>query len=93
MHSANRAAPEALDGLAAVAATEGRTEKAAMLAGATERLRETFAARALPVESRILGQRIDAAAATVPPEDWATAWGRGRGHTLQEAVTIALDRD
>ena len=84
---------EALDGLAAVAATEGRTEKAAMLAGATERLRETFAARALPVESRILGQRIDAAAATVPPEDWATAWGRGRAHTLQEAVTIALDRD
>ncbi|MGI9084926.1 MAG: ATP-binding protein [Aeromicrobium sp.] len=83
---------ECLEGLAAVAAVEGRTEKAAMLAGATERLRETFAARALPVESRILGERIEAAAAAVPPEDWATAWGCGRAHTRQEAVTIALDR-
>ncbi|MBA2477732.1 MAG: XRE family transcriptional regulator [Sporichthyaceae bacterium] len=81
---------EGLEGLAAVAAAEGHPEKAAMLAGATQRLRETFAARALPVESRILGQRIDAAAATVPPEDWATAarWFRPTKRSLAPLAPV-----
>ena len=80
---------EGLTGLSAVAAASGRPERAAELAGAAERLRESIAGRPLPVERRIVAVHLDAARSLLAPEVWDAAWTRGRAMRVDEAVRVA----
>lgn len=75
---------EALAGLAAVAAATGDPERAAVLAGAAERLRDSVAARELPLERRIAARFLGDAATQMSDEDWQRAWQRGRRLGLDE---------
>jgi transcriptional regulator with XRE-family HTH domain len=82
---------EALTGLATAAAQRGSAARAAVLGGAAERVRESFAGRALPVERRRADQALALARATVDAEAWRAEWTRGRALRLDEAITEALD--
>jgi predicted ATPase/DNA-binding XRE family transcriptional regulator len=81
---------EGLSGLAAVEARTGRPERAALLAGAAERLRETFAGREMPLDRRTVGRHLVAARASVDGQTWARAWADGRDLDLDDAVALAL---
>jgi hypothetical protein len=69
---------EGLAGLAAVEAAVGDPTRAALLAGAAERIRDTIAARELPLERRIAGRYLGEVAERIEPEAWRQAWQRGR---------------
>ena len=69
---------EGLAGLAAVEAATGDPNRAAVLGGAAERIRDTAAARELPLERRIAARYLGAAEARVGAEAWAHAWWQGR---------------
>jgi hypothetical protein len=73
--------------LAAVAASTGAPATAALLGGAAERIRDSVAARELPVERRIAARYLGDAAERIGPQAWAEAWRRGRDRTLDEIVT------
>jgi hypothetical protein len=77
-------------GIAAVAATTGQTIRAATLGGAAERLRETVAARQLPLERRATAPYLTSAEQAVGSTEWARAWRSGRQLTLTAAVSLAL---
>jgi tetratricopeptide (TPR) repeat protein len=81
---------EALSGLAAVAAASGRSEEAARLAGAGERVRQTVGARELPLERRIAERYLGPAAEILGPSIWAEAWREGVELATEVAVTLAL---
>jgi predicted ATPase/DNA-binding XRE family transcriptional regulator len=81
---------EGLSGLAAVEARTGQPERAAMLAGAAERLRETFAGRELPLDRRTVGRFLDAARTSIDAQTWEQAWADGRDLDLDDAVALAL---
>lgn len=82
---------ESLTGLATAAAIRGRPVRAAQLAGAAERVRESFAGRALPVEWRLAETELARARREVGEADWQAAWTRGRALREDEAVAAALD--
>lgn len=91
---ADRAEPagtaEGLAGIAAVAAATGRATTAATLSGAAERVRESVAARELPLERRATAPYLANAEHAVGPAEWARAWRSGRELTLAAAVSLAL---
>jgi len=80
---------EALTGLASAAAISGGRIRAARLGGAAERLRETFAGRALPVERRQAAVEF-ARARAEGPDGWDEEWTRGRALRIDEAIEEAL---
>jgi predicted ATPase/transcriptional regulator with XRE-family HTH domain len=82
---------EGLVGTAAVDAATGQLVRAAMLAGASERLRESFAGRELPLDQRTTGRYLAQAKQRLGTEAWAQAWRHGYDMALDEAVTLALD--
>ncbi|HET6167477.1 MAG TPA: hypothetical protein VFE07_11670, partial [Marmoricola sp.] len=69
---------EALAGLAAVEAATGEPGTAALVAGAAERVRDSMAARELPLERRVARQYLGAAARQLGTDAWEAAWQRGR---------------
>ena len=81
---------EGMAGIAAVAAATGRPVRAATLGGAAERLRETVAARELPLERRTTAPYITSAENGVGSPRWTRAWRSGRELTLADAVSLAL---
>jgi predicted ATPase/DNA-binding XRE family transcriptional regulator len=81
---------EGLAGIAAVAAATGQAMRAATLAGAAERLRETVAARELPLERATTGPYLTNAEQEVGFDEWARAWRSGRELSLADAVSLAL---
>jgi hypothetical protein len=82
---------EGLTGLATVAAATGEPGAAATLAAAADRLRQTVAARELPLERRIAAHHLDAAAAQLGAASWAETRHRGAGLTTDDAIAHALD--
>jgi predicted ATPase/DNA-binding XRE family transcriptional regulator len=80
------------EGLAGLAAAEaaGRPEAAAMSAGAASRVRETVAARELPLERRIATRYLDAAAEKLGPDAWHEAWQRGRDAPTDDLIKLTL---
>jgi transcriptional regulator with XRE-family HTH domain len=82
---------EALTGLATAAAVRGVPLRAAELGGAAERLRESFAGRALPVERRVAAAELARAEDAVGHDRWRDAWTRGRARRSEDAVALALD--
>jgi predicted ATPase/DNA-binding XRE family transcriptional regulator len=81
---------EGLVGLAAVHALQGNATPAALLAGAAERLRDSYAGRQLPLDERVSGRYLAVAEALLGPEEWARAWARGRELRLDSAIDLAL---
>lgn len=84
---------EGLTGLATVAAATGDARRAALLAAAAERLRETTTGRAMPVERRIAAELLARASSAVTRQAWESWWVEGRAMRLQDAITLALDDD
>jgi hypothetical protein len=81
---------EGLAGIAAAAAASGSAERAASLGGAAERLRETIAARELPLERRATAPHLASAERQIGSAAWHHAWSSGRDLTVAEAVSLAL---
>ena len=81
---------EGLVGLAAVDAATGHLSRAAILAGAAERLRESFAGRELPLDRKTNGGFLASAEASLGTEAWAEEWATGRELPLDEAIELAL---
>lgn len=84
---------EGLTGLATVAAATGDARRAAVLAAAAERLRETTTGRAMPVERRVSAEFLARASSAVAAQDWEAWWVEGRALRLPDAITLALDSD
>jgi predicted ATPase/DNA-binding XRE family transcriptional regulator len=84
---------EGLVGLAAVHALQGNPTRAALLGGAAERLRESYAGRQLPLDERISGRYLAVAETVLGPEEWSRAWAEGRELQLDPAIDLALGCD
>ncbi|HEY6665142.1 MAG TPA: helix-turn-helix domain-containing protein [Propionibacteriaceae bacterium] len=84
---------EGLVGLAAIQALQGNTTRAALLAGAAERLRDSYAGRQLPLDERISGRHLAVAQTILGPEEWSRAWAKGRELQLDSAIDLALRCD
>jgi non-specific serine/threonine protein kinase len=80
------------EGLAGMAAAEAvdRPAVAAMLAGAANRVRDTVAARELPLERRVSEQYLGAAAEKFGQAAWQEAWQRGHTVPTNDVISAAL---
>ena len=80
------------EGLAGLAASEAvsRPALAATWAGAATRVRETVAARELPLERRIASRYLGAAAEALGHDAWKDAWQRGRDASTEDVIDQAL---
>ena len=84
---------EGLVGLAAVHALQGNATRAALLAGAADRLRDSYAGRQLPLDERASGRYLAVAQILLGPEAWSQAWAEGRELRLDSAIDLALDSE
>lgn len=82
---------DALTGLATAAAQRGLPVRAAQLGGAAERIRESFAGHALPVERRLADAELARAKIDIGDSRWNDAWTKGRALRDEEAIEFALD--
>jgi predicted ATPase/DNA-binding XRE family transcriptional regulator len=82
---------EGLVGLAAVHAASGGMSRAAMLAGAAERIRQGIAGRGFPPDRRTTERHLAAARAALGPDGWDDDFARGRGLSLDEAVALGVE--
>ena len=80
---------EGLTGLAIAAVMRDLPVRAAQLGGAAERLRESFAGRALPVERRLAEIELARAKNELSDVDWDAAWTSGRALREDEAIALA----
>ena len=78
-----------LDGLAMVAAAQGRPVRAAGLWGATEAPREATDEGHWPVFQRDYERTLADARSQIPEADWSTAWAARRALTAVQAVAEA----
>ena len=94
----NRQAPllttitDGLEGLAMVAAVQGRFLQAARLWGATEAMREISGQRRLPAFQRSYDQTLRLARSQIESSDWDIAWAEGRTLTAAQALAEGLGR-
>ena len=80
-----------LDMFAGLAAAQGRTERAARLWGAAERLHDPGTTRVSPIRrTRYEGYRA-AAHAQRAEAPFTQAWAEGRAMALEQAIAYALD--
>jgi tetratricopeptide (TPR) repeat protein len=80
-----------LEGLAAVAADQGKYERAARLWGASEALREALRAPMAPNDRAFCEPFIEAARTHTDHAVFTTAWAEGRKLSLDQAVEYALE--
>jgi hypothetical protein len=83
--------PDALEGLAGVAAAHGQPERAAQLYGTAEVLREALGTPRWRVYQTSYEHTLVSARTQLDDEGWAVAWALGRAMSLEQAVTEALD--
>ncbi|HLO30807.1 MAG TPA: tetratricopeptide repeat protein [Anaerolineales bacterium] len=81
---------EGLEGLAAVFAVTDRSDRTARLAAAAGVIRETIAARALPLDQATFQAYVQQAHKAMAPEAWRRAWEEGNMMSTEQAVTFAL---
>ena len=74
----------------AVHALQGNATRAALLAGAADRLRDSYAGRQLPLDKRASGRYLAVAETLLGPEEWSRAWAEGRELRLDSAIDLAL---
>ena len=81
----------ALEGLAGVAALEGRARRALVLAGAAEASREAIGHALWPVFERQVGGWLAPARAALAPGLAEAAWSEGLAMSFDQAVDYALE--
>jgi predicted ATPase/class 3 adenylate cyclase len=81
---------ESLDGLAAVALTEGRDEHAIRLSAAAERWRDDVGQATDELEGEIRAKTLAALRERVPAVVFEAAWSEGSTLTEDEAIAVAL---
>jgi non-specific serine/threonine protein kinase len=81
---------EALTGLAAADAAAGDAARAAVLAAAAERLRQSVAARQLPLDRRTNEHYLSMAREQLGEQRWSELWQAGHDRSLDVAVEEAL---
>jgi hypothetical protein len=79
-----------LDGLAAAALNEGAKEKAALLAGAAEALREAAGDPLDDLEQTLRDRYVATLRSSLDAATLEREWARGRAMTLLEAAEAAL---
>jgi tetratricopeptide (TPR) repeat protein len=81
---------EGLAGLAAIHAATGHMSRAATLAGAADKLRESYSGQGLPPDRRTTELHLDAARQRLGDDIWNLERQRGRQLTPDEAVALGL---
>ena len=84
---------EALEAMAWLAGATGRAERATMLGGAAEALREELGMALHPVLHPGHERAVQAMRATLGEAAFAAAWAAGQTLPLEEAVALALESD
>jgi predicted ATPase/class 3 adenylate cyclase len=82
-----------LEGLACLAGAQGKAERAARLWGAAQALHET---KGIPRDTDFLAEadlRISAVRSAMGEGAWKEAWRKGRGMTLDDAVSYAMEEE
>ncbi len=87
-----RNSAECLEGLAQVAATQGKGEVAARLLGNAETLREAAGAPVPPYDRERYAATVSAVRAQLDSATFPTAWAEGRAMSLEQAVAYALEQ-
>jgi hypothetical protein len=80
----------ALDSYAQLAVDEGQADRAARLAGAAAKLRETAGTSTWPVIQRARDKRLRLARSALGEERFRKAWADGEAMTPEQAITYAL---
>ncbi len=80
----------ALDGSAALAAWHGKPERAAMLAGAADQLRESIKYNIEPAERAFRSEYLAKLHATFSEKEFDAFYEKGRKLKLEDAITLAL---
>ncbi|HLO16723.1 MAG TPA: tetratricopeptide repeat protein [Anaerolineales bacterium] len=81
---------EGLEGLAAVFAATDHPDRTARLAAAAGVIRETIAARPLPLDQATFQTYVQQARKEIDPEAWRIAWDEGSRMSTEEVVARAL---
>jgi predicted ATPase/transcriptional regulator with XRE-family HTH domain len=82
---------EAVEGLAATAGADGHAERAAIIAGAAETLRERINARPFPSDRAVMERHLATSKATVGEPAWGVLLDRGRAMTVEAIVEFVLE--
>jgi DNA-binding CsgD family transcriptional regulator len=82
-----------LDGLACISATEGAAERAAILFGTGEALREAVGTVQLPEEDALLEPYLATVRSQLDEASWRAAWAEGRAMSMYQAVEYALSEE
>jgi predicted ATPase/transcriptional regulator with XRE-family HTH domain len=83
--------PHVLDSYAQLALEEGRAHRAARLAGAAARLRDSIGILSWPVLQREREEWLSQVHAALGDEAFQQSWSDGESSTLEEAIACALD--
>ncbi len=81
---------EGLEGLAAVFAVTDHPDQTARLAAAAGVIRETIAARALPLDQATFQAYVQQARNAIDAEAWRRAWEEGNMMSTAQAIILAL---
>jgi hypothetical protein len=79
-----------LEGLARVAAMQGRSERAAQLLGASAARSEELGISLSPIVQADHDHAVNAARAALGEDAFTTAWAAGHAESLEEAITDVL---
>jgi hypothetical protein len=82
---------EGLVGLAAVHAAMGDMSRAAVLAGAADRIRQGIAGRGFPADRRTTERHLDAARSALGPDGWDEEFRHGRELGIDEVVALGAE--
>jgi predicted ATPase/DNA-binding SARP family transcriptional activator len=82
---------ECLEGLAAIFGARGDPEKAALLFGAAEALRETIDVSLTPAMAPPYDRTVAAAREQLDSPAWHAAWWEGRALAVDQAIAYALE--
>ncbi len=83
---------ESLAGLAGVAGAQKQPERAARLFAASAALQADVSPPAWPAERLAYERNLATARAQLDEHAWSAAWQQGRGMTMDQAVSYALDK-
>jgi predicted ATPase/DNA-binding XRE family transcriptional regulator len=82
-----------LEGMARVAAVQGKPERAALLLGASAALREEMGTHLTPIARADHDHAVNAARAALGEDAFAPAWDEGHAMPLEEAIAEAVGDD
>ena len=85
--------PEGLEGLAAIAVTQGHNELAVQLSGAAEALRELVGFFTSPAVQSIREGYLARARSQMDDAAFNAAWAVGRALSLEQAIALALQEE